>query len=303
MREKLQNQRGSVTILVSVAMILFLSMLATVVDLGLLILEKNRLSNAVDAAALAGVQELPLNSGNAFQEARRYLDQNFPNLTSNQVVISNGNKEIRVWGQKQIDFFIAPIIGIDSWEIEASATARTDVVTAIRGVVPLGVVRQEFVFGEQYLLKYGSGSGGSYYKGNFGALALGGSGASRYRKNLEEGYDGIIQIGDWVSTESGNMAGPTVQAVRARIDADQTFSTWDNIAKGCTRLIIVPVIDSLEVNGRKPVKIVGFAAFFLESTSRHGKDDFIVGRFIRYAAQGEIGDGEDFGLKAARLIE
>lgn len=303
MRQKLQNQRGSVTILVAVAMILFLSMLATVVDLGLLFLEKNRLSNAVDAAALAGVQELPINPGDAFQQARRYLDQNFPDLTSSRVVISNENKEIRVLGQKQVDFFIAPIIGIDSWEIEASAAAKTDVVTAIRGVVPLGVVKREFVFGEQYLLKYGSGSGGSHYKGNFGALALGSSGASRYRKNLAEGFDGIIRIGDWVPTEPGNMAGPTVQAVRARIGADNTFSTWDNIAKGCTRLMIVPVIESLEVNGRKPVKVVGFAAFFLESTSRRGKDDFIVGRFIRYAAQGEIGDGEDFGLKAARLIE
>lgn len=291
--------------LVALGLILFLGMLAVVADLGMLFLEKSRLSNAVDAAALAGVQELPSNSSRAIVTAREYLERNVQDLTSSQVTISNYDKEIRVKGKKTVHFALAPLLGITSWEIEASAGARTDVVSAVTGVVPLAVVKQNFIFGNQYMLKYGPGQGqGSYHHGNFGALGLGGNGAAVYLRNLAEGYQGILRVGDWVLTEPGNMAGPTAQGVRARLDACEHLSaTYDNVPKGCERLVMVPVVESLEVNGRKEVKIVGFAAFFLESTSRRGNDSFIVGRFIRHAAQGDIGTGQDFGLKAAKLIQ
>lgn len=300
-----RDESGSVSILVVLAFIILLGIVAIVTDIGMLFLERSRLSNAVDAAALAGVQELPFDTGKATRLAREYLESNVKGLQSTQISISNNNKEIRVVGRKTVRFALAPLLGVGSWELQASAGAKTDVVSAVTGVVPLAVIQQEFIFGEQYMLKYGPGHGqGSYYHGNFGALGLGGKGASVYLHNLAYGYDGVLRIGDWVSTEPGNMAGPTAQGVRARIDAcNHPNVTYDNIPKGCERLIFVPVIESLEVNGRGEVKIVGFAAFFLESTSRRGNDSYIVGRFIRYAAQGEMGSGDDFGLKAAKLTE
>lgn len=303
MKRLLKKQDGSVVIIVALAMIMFLGILAIVADLGLLFLEKNRLSNGVDAAALAGIQELPMDKSAAIAVANDYISRNLKDLDSTQVEVYDEDKEMQVTCQKTVRFALAPVIGITSWRVKVSARARTDVVTAIKGVVPISVVKQNFVYGEQYMMKYGPEPGqGSYYRGNFGALALGGTGASNFTHNLAEGYSGVIRVGDWVSTEPGNMDGPTAQGIRSRIEADPK-STYDNVTKGSKRLVIVPVVDSLNVNGRKDVQIIGFGAFFLESTSRRGNDSYIVGRFIRYAAQGEIGSGEDFGLKAAKLIQ
>ena len=303
MKRLLRAQDGSVVIIFALALIVFLGILAIVADLGLLFLEKNRLSNGVDAAALAGIQELPTERARAVAVASDYIARNLKEVDSVSVDVYDEDKEIQVTCQKTVRFALAPLIGIASSKVRVSARARTDVVTAMKGVVPVSVVKQDFAFGEQYMLKYGPEPGqGSYRRGNFGALALGGTGASNFAHNLAHGYDGVIRVGDWLSTEPGNMAGPTAQAVRQRIEDDPT-STYDNVAKGSKRLVIVPIIESLDVNGRKDVQVVGFGAFFLESTSRRGNDSFIVGRFIRYAAQGEIGTGDDFGLKAAKLIQ
>lgn len=299
---EIKGEKGSVILIVTLMMTVLLGFIALVADLGLLFLEKNRLSNAVDAAALAGVQELPFDIAASISVAGDYLNRNMKGLQDSQVTISKDNKEIQVVAKKNLQFAFGPLFGVSSKEIEATARARIDVVTAISGVVPLAVVRQNFVFGKQYMLKLGAGQGEGQYHGNFGALALGGKGASVYRQNLAEGYSGVLRIGDWVLTEPGNMAGPTVQGVRDRLEACPN-STYDNFPKNCERLVIVPIVESLEVHGRKDVKISGFAAFFLESTSKRGNNSNIVGRFIRYAAQGEIGSGEDFGLKAAKLIQ
>lgn len=49
---------------------------AMVTDVGLIYAEKAKLQNAVDAAALAGVQELPNNPVTAAQIAQDYAQQN-----------------------------------------------------------------------------------------------------------------------------------------------------------------------------------------------------------------------------------
>ena len=52
------RQRGAVAVMVGVSMVLFIGLLAMVIDLGHLYVAKTGLQNAADAAALAGVKEL-----------------------------------------------------------------------------------------------------------------------------------------------------------------------------------------------------------------------------------------------------
>jgi hypothetical protein len=61
----------------------------------------------------------------------------------------------------------------------------------------------------------------------------------------------------------------------------------------------------LDETGKKGVTVVGFAAFFLEDTyegSPNGQR-YVVGRFIKWAATGGGGSGENYGLFTVRLIK
>jgi len=48
-------------------------------------------------------------------------------------------------------------------------------------------------------------------------------------------------------------------------------ATYDRFVKGCPRVILVPIIDSLDVTGRNGVILTGFAAFLVEGSGRSGK--------------------------------
>lgn len=115
----------------------------------------------------------------------------------------------------------------------------------------------------QYILKEGGGDGTN---GNYGGLELCGSGASTYLSNIINAYDGPLSVGDYVSTEPGNMSGPTSQGINTLIRECNHVPkcTYDNYEPDCPRIITVVVVDSLAVNGRKDVKTVGFATFSKE---------------------------------------
>lgn len=177
MNKLMKNQKGISLVIVTLAMVSILGCAAIVTDVGLTIIQKQKLSNAIDAAALAAV---------------------FP-------------------------------------------------ITGASGVRPLAVEKFDFQFGTEYVLK--QGAGGSY-NGNFGAVALGGKGANNYRNNIKYGYGGLLRIGDWVSTEPGNMSGPTQESIDYLMNQCShtpkcTISQYD---PSCPRVITIPIVNTLEVN-------------------------------------------------------
>lgn len=300
-----RDERGAVAVMAALFMTVLLAFAALVVDVGYLYLEKSKLRNAVDAAALAGVQELPASPSAAQTTAKAYAEMNGVPQDSVTVEVLSGSRAIRVSAAKDVNLFFARILGADYARVSASAAAEIGTVSGMRGLAPFGVVKQDFVFGAQYYLKYGPGPGIGRHHGNFGALALGGRGANNYRKNIIEGYKGKLTVGQWVETEPGNMSGPTVDGVDYRISACNHVPecTFDNFVPGCSKVIYAPVIDSLDVNGRKEVQVVGFAAFFLEGNVKSGADNYVVGRFIKMIVDGDVGDAGDYGVSAIRLTE
>jgi Flp pilus assembly protein TadG len=127
--------------------------------------------------------------------------------------------------------------------------------------------------------------------GNFGAIALGGNGASNYRDNIADGYQGTIHIGDIIPTEPGNMVGPTIQGVSDLILQDPTAKMvqtssgrWQVTSSlypvnESPRIVPIPVYGPYysPSNGRSEFKVVSFASFFIE-----GSDGFQVwGRFVQ----------------------
>lgn len=308
-------------VLTAALMIFMLGMLALAVDIGVIYVERWKLSNAVDAATLAGIQELPSRPDEASAQAISYFNRNETEDASVQVFITDDNREIRVTGQKSVPTYFAWLFGFEHAVVGAKAAARVGTVKSVVGLVPLAIPDQTLLYGHQYVLKLASHSayltpgvatsvlsGGFRVSGNFGAIALGGTGAHRYEQNLKYGYDVEIKVGDMVLTEPGNMAGPTVRAVQYRLSqcTHVPKCTVDNYHKDCPRLVTLPIVAGFG-NGRSEVEVVGFAAFLLEDTGTEGqgknKNSYIIGRFIRRLIPGEIGSGKDYGMSAYRLIE
>ena len=215
--------------------------------------------------------------------------------------MSKNNTAITVTISRNVPLYFAKVLGLASSQVTATATAEVKTYTGgTNGIVPFGIVKQNFVFGQTYNLKLGGGDG---YNGNFQALALGGSGASTYTDNIKYGYKGTFKIGDWILTETGNMSGPTAAGVSYRIGLDPA-STFDNVASNSSRLIIVPVLESLLVDGRSDVLVVGFAAFFLEGSGGGGNNSYVYGKFREKVTPGESSNGVPYyGLSVVTLTK
>ncbi|WP_083928088.1 pilus assembly protein TadG-related protein [Anaeromusa acidaminophila] len=295
----LKEPRGTTLVLVAAALFMLLGISALALDAGFLYWNKAQVQTAADAAALAGAQELRHSPEAAESEARAYAALN-GRATDNVTVDLTVANQITVTVQRMVDLYFAHIFGVPQWPVQATATAGLQPATGVAGVVPFGVAVNtgDLAFGTQVTLKYGSG--GSYY-GNFQALALGGTGASKYLDNIKQGYDGVIHIGDWVQTETGNMAGPTVSGVSYRVNADSGVS-YTTVQEGSPRIIIVPILESFEVVGRTDVRVSGFAAFFLEATGKQGNENYVIGRFLKIVTPGEGGTNPDWGVYTTKLI-
>lgn len=299
MLKKLRNEKGSAIVMVALTITMMIGFGALVVDVGNLYLHKIRLANMADAAALAGVQDLPGNSQLAIANARMYAAQNGMDSDVVGVSISTNNMVITVNATRKVPLFLARIFQMTFSNVVATASASISPIKGASGIVPFGIVKQQFIYGQTYNLKAGAGDG---YSGNYGALALGSNGANVYRGNIENGYDGQLQIGDWISTEPGNMSGPTSQGVDYRISLDPT-ATFATVEKGSPRIIVVPVIDSLEVHGRSDVLIVGFSAFFLEGVGGQGHNNYVTGKFMQMVVPGDISPGvTSYGVYGSTLI-
>jgi hypothetical protein len=188
-------------------------------------------------------------------------------------------------------------------------------------VIPWSVLQSDInsaPVGTDVTLKYDSTGA---QNGNFGGLAIDGTGANTYRDEEEHGSDSTICsdaavaqgcqetspvcTGAVCPTEPGNMTGPTRTGVDYRIaNTSTSCDTFGevftptgtgsySIVQQCNpfvsgslsslRVVIVPIINQL-CNGRCSVTIKGFALFFLEGYGDGGctgNHCEVKGRFVK----------------------
>lgn len=297
---RLKEQKGAVAVLMVAALATLMGLSAIVVDVGYLYVNRAQLVSVADSSALAGVQDLPGDAADAVSSANTYAAKN--GQAGDHVTASVGanSQSLTVQATRQVKLLFARIFGIPTSQVSASATAAVQPISAATGVVPFGIVWQNFLYGQSYTLKEGAGSG---YHGNYSALALGGNGANNYRDNIKYGYDGKLKIGDWISTEPGNMSGPTSKGVDYRVDLDR-YATFETVKRNSGRIVTVPVIAALSGNGRSEVQIVGFAAFFLEGVGGQGNNNVVSGKFMQMVMPGDtVSSGSGYGLYGIKLIQ
>lgn len=304
MRRILRQQRGSVILIAAAAFVMMIGVAALVVDLGLLYSTRVQLTNLADAAALAGVQELPADTGAAYASASEYAMLNGHPEDVMEIRVL-GVTTVAVRATRTVPLLFARIFGLTAWDVHGEVAARIAPVSGLSGMMPFALITQPLVPGELYTIKFDSSDPADpadpigNYHGNFAALANTDRGGQDYRDNIKYGCDWSIQVGDYVTTETGVMVGPTKQGIDYRYNLDP-LATFDTVTKDSPRIIVVPVIDTLMVNGRNEVLVVGFAALFLETRS-NGKT--VTGRFMEMTTPGASDGGAgNYGLYASRLI-
>jgi len=302
-RLKKEEQGQALVFFVGLFAIL-LAVMAFVVDVGSVYVEKAKLQNAVDAAALAGAYDLPKVT-DAISSADAYFDSN--GYSDIVPIIAPDADSVTVSATKNVVYTFAQILGLDNTNVNASATATITPADGVTGVIPVGVVQQNFVKGQEYTLKEGGGDGAN---GNFGGLdfetltsfvnsSFKKGGASLFQDLITKGYDQPIYVNEKVDTKPGAMTG-------------KSFTEG--------KIAFIPIVDSMDVNGKKEVTIVGFAAFEIKSYYKDKKVDIeyvdedgkkqkvkqgvIVGTF-QYAVAGSsvAGTYTDYGLHNVRLTE
>jgi hypothetical protein len=127
---------------------------------------------------------------------------------------------------------------------------------------------------------------------------------------LKYGYDGIVSVGDWISTEPGNMSGPTEDGVNYRLAQcpHTPECTIEHYNPNCPRVCIVPIFDPTSLQGRDEVQIVGFGAFLLKGVGGGGNECNVSGWFLEMVPPDGLKftvdpEQADYGLHTARLLD
>ena len=328
MEERAIGQRdelGQSMLVLAMILSVLIGFTALVIDIGMLTIERGRIQNAADAAALAGARMLPGSPATAVDDAAAYAAAN--GITDGEIAAitvtttESANDTLQIELERHVEFGLARVLGIFGATVSVSATARTGAVVGAGALAPFAV--EESVFadldqGDSTTLKYNATNSDN---GNFLPLALDERGASEYEENVKFGSrQRLCSVGSETAgcssvaeTEPGNLVGKTRQAldwVFGNTDAacdsyEEVFSESEDdesrlaLVPRCNRftsptaasyrLILVPVIDEL-CGGRCDVTIQGFGLFFIESYScgegGQGNSCDLVGRYAQ--AEGSV---------------
>lgn len=300
---KITNEKGNVLAMTAMAMVFLIGCAAISLDVGLLYIERARIVNAIDSAVLAGVQYLPERPEQALQTAASYAQMNDLQVDEFQFQLSDTNFSIIGQVEREVPLHFARIFNQELGLVKARASARVASTSAVNGIVPFGVSEGNYQFGDVLTLKRGAGT--FIFPGWYGCLALGGTGADIYEKNIKFCYNDRISIGDFIPIETGNMSGPTATGIKYRIDQCQHTPrcTINSFVDGCSRILIVPIVRVSEPDSGS-VEVVNFAAFLASNYIGNGNENAVEGAFVRYVVPGEIDDSiSGYGLYSSYLYE
>jgi Flp pilus assembly protein TadG len=123
---RIGNRGGQILPMSALMMVVLIAFVGLAVDVGRLFIARAELVRAVDAAALAGVLEMPDTSA-AYAKAATYMHENEP-AAQVQTSADLANRQLKVDGTKPVDVLFMRVFGFDSIDVSASATAGFGIV-------------------------------------------------------------------------------------------------------------------------------------------------------------------------------
>jgi hypothetical protein len=308
---------GQATVITVLFLTVLLAMSAAVLDVGSWYRADRALQATVDAAALAGAQELPKNPGQARAVAMEYAGKNGGGVSDDGIKFSTkfvANDTIEVTGEKPAPGFFSKIIGIDSVQVAAGAKARTAGISSALYVAPIVVDEKHpglqcpDVDGDghlnactgtsqtltyQHLKNNGTPDGA----GNFGFINLtgeGGNGTSDLGDQILHGFNQYMDIGAYDARTGNPFSSENVKGtLELRVGDVLLFPVYRKLTGGGT--------------GAK-YEIIGWVGFRLTGMDLQGNKEKLYGQFTEVIWKGiqvEGGGGSppDFGVKAVQLVE
>lgn len=119
-----RRRRGAVAVIVALSLTMLCGMTALVVDLGAAAAEKSRLQATLDAAVLAGGQELP-SVTQAESIARQYVGKNDdPAAISAAFAFDPVKNRMTLQGTKRVPLYFAPVLGLDHLDVTARSVGE-----------------------------------------------------------------------------------------------------------------------------------------------------------------------------------
>jgi len=304
------SEQGQIVVLLGLLITVLMGFTAVAVDVGSMASDKSGLQNAADAMALAAAADLP-NASAATSAAHTWATKNgvdpneIESIQIQQQSLPNvPNPRVMVSLKRQHDFAFAKALGINSTDIEATASAIKTSFGGGDGIVPWTVTEAQMLGvnpGAPAILKYDAKDGEN---GNFGPISIDGTGAKTYEETITDGCQSTICSeaavaaetcltnapecdGAQCSTEPGNMIGPTADGVDYRINnTDSACNTFEKVftsngnstyginqvcnpfvqGQGSKPSLRVIIVPVIDelCDGRCLVTITGFALFYLE---------------------------------------
>jgi len=328
-KKKLFAQEGQVAVIIALLIVCLIGMTALVIDLGSLYQKRGFFQTVADSAALAGAQELFEDPNSAEDMAIEYANRHNVDIDYVDVEIfstlSTYYDTITVTSSNpDTPLFFARVLGINSADVGASATAMVGKPKQVYSVVPWLAIIPEGADWEDWLWEVAGDEkiiSGDLDESDFLAwdsIENPGQWLTRYRDRIINGYSEPLENGDTIYARIINIS-QTTHATEERV------GTWDpfgdlvtyssggviKLAKSDTQFVMVPVAYEIEVPKKandkwsEEVEILGFAPFILTGIEGHGGSTEVIGRFIHQAIiinEGDIEEVESVGLRVIRLI-
>ncbi len=313
-RGRQAKQHGGTLVLITVFMVALFGFAALSVDVGNVLVQRTRIQEAGDSAALASVVDWAT-GGTALtvaQRARSFAsangvltnevktvrvgkwDDSTKTFTEQASITSSDVPAVEVTNQRAVPLYFGRVVGLSSMNPRTISVAIVGRANAAAGVLPWAVCGDYTPTKcEQLTLEFfkvGSGTGGnSCYagptgnSGNFGQLALGsvdGSKGNNYEDLIINGYGGVLRVGDCVYPDCGVSAGQTRSGLNTRLDGVPPYvCTETSPPPGNKRLGLVAKVKTLDVNGcSEKVCITGFYVISIDGYSNNGKE--VYARFL-----------------------
>lgn len=250
-----RHQRGIVAVMIAIGLLGLLAMVGLALDSGHVILNKSRLQNTVDAAALSAAKVLDRTGSEdqATAAARSVFDLNAASHPELARVLNGSNLDIQYsntlepWaaGTTPANYVRVQAANFPMWTSFTSLVGITSTYTAASAVAgpsaPVGTTEgneacdiapmlacADLAAGEDgdwgysgedvTVLKLAAGDHdqGEVGPGNYYLIQLGGPGANIVRNNLAGAYGACIDPGSTVETQTGVEAGPVAQGLNTR---------------------------------------------------------------------------------------
>jgi Flp pilus assembly protein TadG len=311
LRGRLAEERGASAVMVALLLVPMLGFTAIAVDIGRVYAERARLQVAADAAALAVAQDCARGTcGNMLATASALVAANDPAVSTAPPVLSGSPTSVTVTGDKPTEHWFAPVIGIDSTQVSATATVAWGAPGAGTAVLPITFSWCEFSQQTHGGLPSSTTVRTIYFTKTSNTVGC-------------TGPSNLVVPGGfaYIDTDRGRC-----QATSA-INNRMTSKTGNSVPSDCApadfsawvgKTVLLPLFDDSGLTGNNAwYRVFGYAAFRITGYALGGQyktspapcggnDRCLAGYFTRFVDLSErftyTNDGPQLGASILRLI-